>query len=186
MMTQARNTSTNELEAALSTPPYLVGPYLPPLKQSGFLPFSDWSKDEWEVAENLVLALNGQPAQRLQDEMAALALVGDAETLASAQTLAVASDKAATDLGRRMVCRTYRAYAEAWRAWQELTVAALRDGRLRSPALEQRAELLRAIAHRLGRLPSVSAQWEDAQLRELRAQLSAFDVARGMGFLAQF
>jgi hypothetical protein len=89
--------------------------------------------------------------------MAALTLVGDAATLALAQALAISGDEAATAVANRLTSRAYRAYAEAWRAWQEFTVAALRDARLRSPALEERAELLRAVAQRLGRLPSLSS-----------------------------
>lgn len=187
MATQTRSTVTDELEAALSTPPYLVGVHQPPLKRPGFLPFGDMSEEEWQAAENLVLALGGQPAHQLQDKMVALALEGDTVTLAVAQALASAGDKAATAVAIRLTSGTYRAYAEAWRAWQERTVAALRDGRLRSPALEQRAGLLRTIAARISALPTLSAQWDDAQLRALRARLSDFeDVARGLGFLAQY
>jgi hypothetical protein len=117
--------------------------------------------------------------------MAALALVGDAAALALAQTLAVAAASPATAEARRLTNRTYRAYAGAWRAWQALMVAALRAGRLRSPALEQRAGLLRAIALRLRGLAAPSTQWDDGELRVLRAALLDFDVAHGLSFLAQ-
>jgi hypothetical protein len=190
--TNAHSTIVEELEAVLQTPGYIVGPYAPalpgggPLAALGLLGLAPLRKDERENAVNLRLGLDGRVSHTLHDALAALAFAGDGATCAEIGRLAEAGDAAATAAGAQASAGTYRACARAWSAWQTATVAAYREGRITSSALARRAELLRAIARRLDALPTRAAQWDDAEVRALREELTTFDRARGLTYLCQY